>query len=62
MKQQVICRFSKFTPKAIQYQQVDPSGEPIKRDREGLVVGNIYLRKAAIKGKAPAKITVTVEY
>jgi hypothetical protein len=41
---------------------VDEAGEPIKRDREGLVIGNIYLRKAAIKGRTPAKITVTIEY
>jgi hypothetical protein len=63
MKEQVICRFAKFTPNAVQYQQVDPSGKPIKRDGEGLVVGNINLRKTALKGrKTPATIRVTVEY
>ena len=63
MQEQVICRFSKFTPKAVQYKQVDPTGEPIKRDREGLVLGNLYLRKAALKGKkTPTAIRVTVEF
>jgi hypothetical protein len=62
MKKQIACRFGKFTKGAVQYKQVDQTGEPIKRDREGLVVGNIYLRKAAIRGKPPVKITVTIEY
>ena len=35
------------------------AGEPITGDREGQVVGNFYLRKSAISGRVPKKITVT---
>jgi hypothetical protein len=62
MRKTLVCQFSKTTPNAIQYQQVDARGEPIKRDSDGLVVGNVYLRKAAIAGKIPHRITVSIEY
>lgn len=62
MKKQVFCQFEKQTPKALQYQQVDESGHRIKKDQDGLVVGNVYLRKAAIKGPIPKQIVVTIEY
>ena len=62
MREQVVCRLAKQTPKALQYKQVDDSGEPVKRDRDGLKVGNIYLRKATIRGAIPKQIAITVEY
>ena len=62
MHKAVICQFVKTTPKAIQYQQVNSRGDPIKRDGDGLVLGNVYLRKTAVGGKIPRRITVTIEY
>jgi hypothetical protein len=62
MKQQVVCHLARKTPGAIQYKQVDENGEPIRRDRDGQVVGNFYLRKSAVKGRPPEKITLTIEY
>ena len=35
---------------------------PIHGDREGALVGDIYIRKMAITGEAPEQITVTLEY
>jgi hypothetical protein len=62
MRRQVACRFFKQTPGALRYREVDSKDEHIKGDEEGALVGDLYLRKAAIKGRAPDKIKVTIEY
>ena len=62
MRERVICRLEKKTPGALQYKQINAAGEPIRRDKDGQLVGNMYLRKAAIRGRVPEKITVTIEY
>jgi hypothetical protein len=62
MKRQVACRIFKETPGAFRYREVDRKGDHIKGDEEGALVGDLYLRKAAVSGKAPDKITVTIEY
>jgi hypothetical protein len=62
MRERVICRLEKKTLGALQYKQINAAGELIRRDKDGQVVGNMYLRKAAIRGRVPEKITVTIEY
>jgi hypothetical protein len=62
MKKQVACRLLNETPGALRYREVDSKGDLIKSDEEGALVGDLYLRKAAIHGGAPDKIRVTIEY
>jgi hypothetical protein len=62
MRERVVCRLEKKTPGALQYKQIDRDGQVIRRDQDGQVVGNLYLRKSAIEGRIPEKITVTIEY
>jgi hypothetical protein len=50
MRERVIYRLEKKTPGALRYKQINAAGEPIRRDKDGQVVGNMYLRKAAIRG------------
>lgn len=50
------------TPGALRYIELDNDGRPIKGDKEGATIGELYLRKAALKGEVPDKITVSVEY
>lgn len=61
MRKTVVCRLEKTTPGAFQYKQIDREGEPVKGDRDGQVIGNLYLRKAAIGGRPPREIRVTIE-
>jgi hypothetical protein len=62
MRKQVALKFLNETPGAVRYREVDSKGDHIKGDEEGALVGDLYLRKAAIHGGAPDKITVTIEY
>jgi hypothetical protein len=62
IKQRVVCQLLNDTPGALRYRQTDSKGNPIKGDTEGALVGDLYLRKAAIPEDAPQKITVTIEY
>lgn len=48
MRKTVSSRLEKKTPGAIQYKQINAFGESIRRDRDGQVIGDFYLRKAAI--------------
>jgi hypothetical protein len=62
MRERIVCHLTSKTKGALQYKQVDASGEPVTRDEDGQIIGTFYLRKAAVKGKPPEEITVTVEY
>lgn len=62
MSKQIICVLFDKTPGALRYRQIDSQGNHISDDEEGALVRDFYLRKAAMSGRAPDKITVTVEY
>ena len=62
MRKQVAVRFLDETEGALRYREVDRSGAYIHGDREGSVLGDIYLRKLAITGARPEQIKVTIEY
>jgi hypothetical protein len=62
MRKQMAVRFLDETEGALRYREVDSSGTYIHGDRDGAVLGDIYLRKMAIAGKRPDQIKVTLEY
>jgi hypothetical protein len=62
MRKQVAFRLFNETPGALRYREIDSNGDHIKGDEEGALVGDLYLRKAAVSGPAPDKVTVTIEY
>jgi hypothetical protein len=62
MRKQVIVRFIDETEGAFRYREVNSAGDHIHGDREGSLVGDIYIRKMAMAGKRPEQITVTIEY
>jgi hypothetical protein len=62
MKKQAICKLLNETPGAFRYIEVNAKGEAIKGDEEGALVGDLYLRKAALEGDMPDRITVFIEY
>ena len=62
MKKQVVVRFVNETEGALRYREINDAGLPIHGDREGALVGDIYIRKMAITGEPPEQITVTLEY
>ena len=62
MKKQVSLSFFNETPGAFRYREINDDGQQIKGDEEGAQLGDIYLRKVAVPGPAPDKITLTIEY
>ena len=62
MRKQVAVRFLDETEGALRYREVDSSGVYIHGDREGALLGDIYLRKMAVTGKRPEQIKITLEY
>ena len=50
----------KETPGTFRYREVNSSGAYIHGDREGALIGDIYVSKVAMVGKPPDKITVTI--
>lgn len=55
-------KLKKETPGALSFEETDAKGNVKKGDADGAVMGGAYLRKAALGGANPKKITVTVEY
>jgi hypothetical protein len=49
----------KETPGAVRYMEVDEKG--VEVDREFIVIGTIYIRKTALKGRIPATLKITIE-
>jgi hypothetical protein len=62
MRQQVDVAFLAETANTFRYREVNSAGTPIHGDQEGAVVGDIYISKAAIAGKRPERIKLTIEY
>jgi hypothetical protein len=52
MKKQVVVRFVNETEGALRYREINDADLPIHGDREGALVGDIYIRKMAIAGRA----------
>lgn len=50
----------KTTAGAIRYQEVTAEGVPLKIS-DGAKIGTLYVRKSALDGDSPQKLTVTVE-
>mgnify|MGYP007132578188 CR=1 FL=1 len=48
--------FERETKGAVRYQEVVPSGDPERR-----VIGTLYLRKTALNGTVPQRLTVTIK-
>jgi hypothetical protein len=62
MRKQTYFRFLNETPGALRYREIDDKGNHIKRDEEGALVGDLYLRKLAMEGVVPENIVVTLDY
>jgi hypothetical protein len=62
MRKQVVVRFIDETEGAFRYREVNGAGAYIHGDRDGALIGDVYLRKLAIAGKRPDQITLTMEY
>ena len=63
MRKHVVVQLFGETEGAVRYREVDRAGAArFHRDREGAILGDIYLRKAAISGKPPKRLKVTIEY
>jgi hypothetical protein len=62
MKQCVTARLLNETEGALRYRQIDAHGHDIHGDQDGEIVGDLYLRKAAMHGQIPQTITVTIDY
>ena len=62
MRKQVVVRFFEETEGTFRYREVNGAGAYIHGDREGSLLGDIYLRKAAIADKRPEQIKITIEY
>lgn len=60
--QRVICRLQNKTSGALRYIETGEGGRPIKSDKDGALIGEFYLRKAALRGEVPDRIIVTIEY
>jgi hypothetical protein len=50
------------TTGALRYIELNNDGLPIKSDKEGALIGEFYLRKAALNGAIPNRVTVSIEY
>ena len=60
MSRTVTFKLEKQTPGALRYAETNEQGHPIKGDDEGAMIGSLYLRKAAMNGKVPESLTITV--
>ena len=49
------------TPGAVRYMEVDSSGAQLKGDADGAKAPTIYIRKSALDGEIPQRLTVTLE-
>ncbi len=62
MRKQVVVRFFEETEGTFRYREVNSAGAYIHGDREGSLLGDIYVRKMAIPDKRPEQIKITIEY
>jgi hypothetical protein len=62
MRKQMVVRFFDETEGALRYREINSSGAYIHGDRDGALIGDIYLRKAAMPDKHPEQIRITIEY
>src|ERR1700716_1097547 len=62
MRKQMVVRFFDETEGALPYREINSSGAYIHGDRDGALIGDIYLRKAAMPDKHPEQIRITIEY
>ncbi len=62
MRKQVAARFLDETEGALRYREVNSAGAFIHGDQEGALIGDIYLRKAAMPDKRPEQIKIMIEY
>jgi len=50
------------TPGAVRFIELNNDGVPIKSDEDGALIGEFYLRKAALPRTIPNRIAVSIEY
>jgi hypothetical protein len=62
MRQRVVVAFFDETANTFRYREVNSVGTHIHGEQEGAVIGDIYISKAAIGGKRPERIKLTIEY
>ncbi len=53
MRKQVVVQFFDETEGAFRYREINSSGDYIHGDRDGALIGDIYLRKAAMPDNHP---------
>ena len=62
MTKTVKFQLEKLTPGALRYAEVDDAGQPIKGDANGVLIGSLYLRKAAMGNEVPKAFSVTIQF
>jgi hypothetical protein len=62
MKKQIVVGLLDETEGALRYREINGSGAYIHGDREGSLIGDVYLRKAVMPDKHPEQIRITIEY
>jgi hypothetical protein len=62
MRKQVVVALFDETANTFRYREVNSAGTHIHGDQEGAVIGDIYISKAAILGKRPERIKLTIDY
>ena len=62
MTKTVKFKLEKLTPGALRYAEVDETGNPVKGDVNGALIGSLYLRKAAMGNDVPKQFTVTLSF
>ena len=62
MIKQTVLKLLCETPGALRYREVDGTGAFIHDDRDGSLVGDVYLRKMAMPKDSPEQIKVILEY
>lgn len=50
--------FERETPNTLRFQEADANGKAM--DFGAGIVGTLYVKKAALKGKAPKKLSITI--
>ena len=59
MKEVIYMVLERETKGAVRYQEVDSDGKV--KTIEDYTIGTLYVRKSALEGKVPQKLTLTVE-
>ena len=62
MRKQTVLKLLCETPGALRYREIDEAGTFIHDDRDGSLLGDVYLRRVAMPKDSPEQIKLTLEY